>query len=315
VVLVLFSLGLCLSGYAATVALVTNADNPDYKTARDSFEQALKKESVARNVPVDFVFIDGKGNKDDFIAQIKKIEKDVALIFVAGTPNAVALKEGGIAKPVIFSAVAGPVKAQLVNSLEKPGTNFTGVHCAVPEDRQLKALQLVLPKAKKIGLLYNPADPSVAGQAGRWKTVIAEKGLEAVEFFIPETVNSADTLAEAVKPMIGKVDVILTTADAKVSPYGEGMIKIAEENAIPTYTSLTSLVRKGSLVSLGFDFAEGAKLSAPQALDIIAGKNPAEMPVLTFPQYKLLINMKAAQKIKVDVPIEAVKVASEIIKE
>lgn len=309
-------LGWNFSAYAAKIAILTNIDNPDYKSCRNSFEQAVKKEADSRNVPIEIVYVDGQGDKENFIAEIKKIEPSVDLFFVAGTPNALAVKEAGVTKPVIFNAIAGPVGAGLVNSLEAPGTNFTGVHCAVPEDRQIRALLLTLPNVKKIGLLYNPNDPAPAGQAKKWKdSVILKEGLEIVEFFIPETVKSADDLAEATKPMIGKVDVIVTTADAKVSPYGEGMINVANTNGVPTYTSLTSLAKRGALVSLGFNFVEGAKLSAPQALDILAGKSPANIPVTTFTQYKLVLNLKTAQKIKLDIPLEAVKTASEVIKE
>jgi putative ABC transport system substrate-binding protein len=224
-----------------------------------------------------------------------------------------AVKQAGITKPVIFTAIANPVGAKLVNSLDAPGTNFTGGHCAVPEDKQLRALLMVLPKVKKIGILYNPEDPAPASQAKAWKNAIIAQGLEAIEFLIPATIKSADELAEATKPMVGKVDVIVTTADAKVSPYGDGMIKVANDNNIPTYVSLGQLVNKGALVSLGYNFVEGARLNVTQAFQILNGRNPADIAVTTFPEYRLVVNSKTAKAIGVEIPLKALKMASEVV--
>lgn len=309
-------MGAALNAYAAKVAIVTNVDNPDYKTCRDTFERELKKAAVDKSLDVEVVTLDTKGNKEQFLAEVKKMEPDVAVFFVPGTPNALALKEAGITKPIIFNAVAGPVGAKLVNSLEAPGTNFTGVHCAVPEERQLKALLLTLHNVRKIGLMYTGSNPSSVGQAKAWKAAIANSPeLQVVEFIVPDSCESEDALGEITKEAIGKVDCLVTPADARISSYSAGMLRIANANGIPTYSSLTSFVRQGALVSLGFDFAEGAKLSVGQALDIINGKSPTIMPVLTYPQYKLMLNIKSARELKLDFTLEAVKTASEIIKE
>jgi putative ABC transport system substrate-binding protein len=257
------------------------------------------------------------GDRAAFIEQLKVKAADASLIFTTGTPNALAIKESGVTKPVLFSAVASPVGAKLVNSLEAPGTNFSGCHCAVPEVSQLRALQMVLPNVKKIGLLYNPKDPAPTAQVNKWKEAIAgATGLQAIEFVIPEGTDSADKLAEATKAMVGQVDVIVTTADAKVSPYGDGMIKVANENKIPSYASLSQLVRKGALASLGFDFPEGARtVNVPQALKILKGAaDVSTIAVGTYTEYKLVINAKTAEVIGVTLSPSALKIASEVIK-
>jgi len=295
------------------VLLAVNADNPDYANARNTFREGLEAEGSKAGLDVKFTVLDTKGDKDAFMAKLKELEPTIDLIFVPGTPNAMAVKQAGITKPVIFTAIANPVGAKLVNSLDAPGTNFTGGHCAVPEDKQLRALLMVLPKVKKIGILYNPDDPAPASQAKKWKDAIAAQGLEAVDFSIPATTKSADELAEATKPMVGKVDVIVTTADAKVSPYGAGMITVANENKIPTYVSLGQLVNKGALVSLGYNFVEGAKLNVTQAIQILSGRSPADIAVTTFPEYRLVVNSKTAKAIGVEIPLKALKMASEVV--
>jgi len=302
------------NGYAAEkVLLAVYFDNPDYRTARKTFRAELTKAAVKEGLDVEFMELNTNGDREAFIARLKELEPEVDLIFTAGTPNAMAVKQAGITKPVIFNAVADPVEAKLVKSLDRPGTNFTGNYCAVSESNQLRTLLLVLPSVKRIGILYNPSDPAPASQAKGWEKAVKDMGLDLQEFFIPKETSSAEDLAEATKQAIGKVDVLVTTADAKVSPYGEGWIKTCIENKLPTFASLAQLVRKGALVSLGYNFAKGAKMSVPQAIAILKGESPQDIACNTFREYQLLINMSTAKKIGVSIPLRALRSASEII--
>ncbi len=305
----------CSNAFAAQKVLSgVFFDNPDYAATREAFLTNLEKEAIKAGLEVEIIEINTNGDRDAFIAKLKEMEPLVDLIFTTGTPNAMAVKASGVKKPVIFSAVANAVGAKLVESNEVPGTNFTGAHCAVPFDSQLRALLLVLPDVSNIGILYNNSDPSPTGQARGWKKAVSDQGLQLTEFNIPAEVKSVDGLAEATKPMLGKVDVIVTTADAKVSPYGQGMINAANAAGTPTYVTLAQLVNKGALVSLGFNFTEAARIvNVPQAIKILQGENPAVIPVGTFTEYKLVINLKTAKQIGVSVPMRALKIASEII--
>ena len=299
---------------AQKVLLAVYFDNPDYAKARNTFYDELAKVTAQQGMDVEFIDLNTKGDKDAFISRLKEMEPNVDLIFTTGTPNAMAVKAAGITKPVVFSAVADAVGAKLVKSNKHPGTNFTGNYCAISAENQLRALLLVLPSAKKIGILYNPSDPAPRAQTKGWKRAVMDMGLELKEYFIPADVNSADGLAEATKPAVGNVDVLVTTAEAKVSPYGAGWIKVCNENNLPTYATLAQLVNKGALLSLGYNFAEGAKMNVPQAMKILKGQSPADIPVTTFSEYRLVINMNTANKIGVKVPLRALRAASKIIK-
>ncbi len=309
---VIFS-GAAYAANSKKVLLAVYFDNPDYTTSQNAFRDQLEKSSKQASINIEFMVLDTQGSKELFIAQLKKMESMVDLIFTAGTPNCLAIKEANIKKPVIFSAVADPVGAKLVDSLEKPGANFTGSHCSVSADRQLSSLLYVLPQAKKIGLLFNPDDQAPASQVKSWKKAMATIGLVPLEFTIPKEANTVDSIAAATKPLVGKVDVIVTLADAKISAFGEGMIAIANTNKIPTYTSLISLVRKGALLSVGFDFAEGARATVPLAIAILKGADPAKLPVTTCPQYRMVINANTARVIGLTVPLAALQTASEVI--
>ncbi len=298
---------------AKKVLLAVYFDNPDYLNSRNTFQEELAKEAKKAGFNIAFMVLDTQGSKELFLSQIKKMEPQIDLIFTAGTPNCLAIKEAGITKPVIFTAVADPVGAKLVESLAQPNTNFTGSHCAVSADRQLSALLYVIPKAKKIGFLYNAEDPSPVSQIKAWKEAMARIKLEAKEFAIPKEANTVDSLAAAAKSMVGKVDVLVTLADAKISAFGEGVIAVANARKIPTYASLNSLAKKGALVSLGFDFKTGALITVPLAIDILKGANPAMIPVITHSEYHLIINMNTARIIGLEIPPNVLKSAEEVI--
>jgi putative tryptophan/tyrosine transport system substrate-binding protein len=297
------------AGTAKKVLLAVYFDNPDYQNSRNTFQEELAKEAKKAGLKIEFIVLDTQGSKGLFLSQIKKMEQAIDLIFTAGTPNCLAIKEAGITKPVIFTAVADPVGAKLVESLVQPNTNFTGSHCAVSADRQLSALLYVIPKAKKLGFLYNAEDPAPVSQVKAWKEAMARIKMKAEEFLIPKDANSVDTLAAAAKPMVGKV----TVADAKISAFGDGVIAVANKNKIPTYSSLNSLIKKGALCSLGFNFKMGALITVPQAIDILKGRDPATMPVITHSEYSLVINLNTARVIGLEIPANVLRTAVEVV--
>ncbi len=286
---------------AQKIIVAVYKDNPDYSAVRDIFVSGLKQEADRLKIEVEFVYFVDVDNRQEFIQRLKDLVKDADMIFTVGTPNAMAIKESGVQVPVLFSAVANPKKAQLVKSFHRPGSNFTGAYCAVAAHAQLQTLLKACPKAKNLGMLYNPRDPVPVSQVQSWqKAVSSVPGMKVIDFHIPETVDSEEELAEITKGMIGRVDVIVTMADAQVSSWGRGMIEVANAHNIPTYVSLGRLVEKGALISLGFNFEKATKtVNISQAIKILQGISPEDIPVGTCPYYDLFLNLKTAKKIGV----------------
>jgi putative tryptophan/tyrosine transport system substrate-binding protein len=297
------------------VAIAYYYDSPEYSTVIENFKTTLESSLGSVSHKVEFVTVTNQGDRDAFIASVKAIQNEVDMFFVPGTVNAMAVKEAEVTKPVIFSGVADPVAAKLVNTLEKPGTNFTGTHCAVPVDRQFKTFRAVVPGAKKIGLFYSPNDPAPLAQVKAWKAAIEAARLTAIEFFIPQEADSHQDIVAAASQMVGKVDVIVTMAEPKLTKYYDAVIEVADSAGLPYYSTLSNAVTHGALASVGFDFAAAARISAQQqAIAVLAGKDPGDMPVLTFPKYRLSINLKAARKLKLRMPEAVVQSANEVIR-
>lgn len=303
--------------YAAQkIIIAVYKDTPDYAIAREVFVSSLTQETARLGMEVEFIYLIKIKNREEFIQGIKEQAKDADMIFISGTPNAMAVKEAQVKIPVLFNAVADPKAAELVQSFHSPNSNFTGVYCAVAAHTQLQMLLKVIPEVKTLGIIYNPKDPASVSQLKSWRKAASYwEGIEVLDFPIPETVDSAEKLGKVTKAMIGGVDVIVTMADSHISLYGQGVIDTAIKYKIATYASLGHMVEQGSLFSLGFNFEKATKIvNIPQAIKILQGTPPGKIPVGTYPYYDLIINLKTAQKIGVQIPNDAIKAAAKIIK-
>ncbi|MBU1086762.1 MAG: ABC transporter substrate-binding protein [Candidatus Omnitrophica bacterium] len=303
---------------AQKILLAVFYEIPDYLITLQAFKAGLAQAAKQQGKELEWLELKQlDGNIHDFISKLKEIENTIDLVFVAGTPTAMAVLESGIKKPVLFAAVANPKKAKLVDNLHSPGRNFTGIYCAVSANRQLQTILSSFPEIKNITIIYNPFDPAPTAQVEEWfKAVMVRKDLDIKfnKIKIPEQVNSAQSMREFMNTLDKTMDILITTADAKISSYGEAIIQVANQNNIPVYSSLNSMVEAGALFSLGFKFKQAAEqLSVSQALRILNGTLPQDIPVCTLPEYNLVINLKTAKQIGIKFPEKILQEADQII--
>jgi len=303
---------------AQKILLVIGQDTRDYAMTRQVFKVGLDLAVKQKGQSIEWLELKQIGeNKQEFIDNLKEMEDDIDLVFVAGTPTAMSVLESGINKPVLFAAVANPKKANLVNNLHSPGRNFTGAYCAVSANRQLQTVLSYLPKTKNITIVYNPFDPAPAAQVEDWSkaiSILKNSDIRLSKIKIPEQVNSSQAMLEFMNTIDPTMDVLITTADAKIANYGSEIIQFAIRNKVPMYSSLNSLVEEGALFSLGFKFKEAAQqISVSQAIKILNGVLPKDIPVGTLPEYSLVFNLKTAQQIGIEFSEKIIESADELI--
>ncbi len=312
---------LCLaqtSFAAQKILLAVYKDTHDYQITRQAFQSGLDQAAKQEGLDIEWVELNQVGVKEEtFVSSLKQIENSIDMIFVAGTPNALAVKKAGIKKPVLFAAVANPKKAKLVHTLHHPGTNFTGTYCAVSANRQLQTILKFLPSRKNIAIIYNPFDPSPAAQVAEWEKVILfleDSNINLTKIRIPEQVQSVQGMTAFMNKLNKKIDILITTADFKISQYGEGIIQVANQSKIPVYSSLNYLVEKGALLSVGFKFKQAVEnISVAQGIKILKGVLPTDIPVGTLPEYSLAINLKTAKQVGIELPEKMIQAADIII--
>jgi putative tryptophan/tyrosine transport system substrate-binding protein len=299
---------------AQKILLAVCDDTSDYLITRQTFKSGLEREAKQQGLDIEWQELNiPADNKPEFIRRLKELESGIDLVFVAGTPNALAVKRAGIKKPVLFAAVANPKKAKLINNFHSPQSNFTGCYCAVSANRQLQTVLTILNHPNRIAIIYNPFDPAPVSQVEEWEKAIEflkNPKITLKKIGIPEQVNSVEGMINFMNTMNKSWDVLITTADAKISSCGAGIIKVANQHKIPVYASLNSQVAEGALLSLGFKFKQATEqISVPQAIKILKGTLPADISVGTLPEYSLAINLNTGRQIGFVFPQEIVESA------
>jgi len=296
------------------IGLAVLKDNQDYYNARTAFINFFEKES---GIIYEFKTLDANGDMEAYKKGLEEFVNagKVDLIFVTGTRSAGPAAEIIKEIPIVFTAVAFPEKSGLVKDLEHPGGNITGTHCTVPAYPQVKAIMKVIPNVKTIGIVYTEGEPNAEFQTQDFKKAAEQLGLKVLTATVTKECKTNAEVAEATNKLVGKVDVLVAHQDTSISRYGKGMIDVAIANNIPTYVTLGQLLSEGAMFSLGIDFAALGTLSGEQALKILKQNiKPGDIPIETDNNYSLTINISAAKKIGVVIPVQVLKSASKLVK-
>lgn len=212
--------------------------------------------------------------------------------------------------PVVFVAVTDPVGAGIVQSLEHPGGNVTGVSDSFPVEQQIDLILRLVPGAKRIGMPYDPAQRGSVLTLERVEKYARQKGVTITKVAVA---NSSEVF-NAARSLVGRVDVMYTASDITIATAYEAVVKVCVENKIPFFVSAEDGVQRGAVATLGLNYEESAKDAAAMAKQILDGKNPTEIPVKVYDKGALYINTTAAQKMGVSIPQDLLQTAAKVYK-
>ena len=236
-----------------------------------------------------------------------------ALIMVATIASAQAALRATQTVPIVFFGVNDPVGSGLVASLARPGGNATGLSNQ-SEDLMAKYVELLrqmLPRARRVALLFNPGNASNPGMLAQARAAAAGQGLttQAFEARTPEDIDAALVAVAAWRP-----DALLMVRDAVISGQGERIGAWALERRLPVFAGQTEAMRAGILASYAAPLLEACRHSAQYARKILAGVKPAELPVEQPTRFELTINLKTAQAIGLSLTNSVLLRADEVIR-
>jgi putative ABC transport system substrate-binding protein len=265
------------------------------------------------NFTAEYRSADGNYDRLPALAQDLVGRKVDLIVTVGGTPTALAAKNATSTIPIVFGSVSDPVAAGLVTSLARPGGNVTGVADLSAElmAKQFEVLIELVPRAKVIALLVNPANPPVAEHLIKTMPGVANsKGLDLsiLKAASDDEIEAAfATLAQL------RADALLLAGDFFFVSRSDRLAQLAEQHSIPTGSAGTAFVRAGGLVSLGTDDAHIRRQAGIYAGRILKGEKPANLPVQQPSKFWLAINLKAAKALGITVPHSLLLRADEII--
>ncbi|WP_323122588.1 ABC transporter substrate-binding protein [Burkholderia alba] len=302
-----------LSGAAAhaqTVKVLSIVDHPALDAIRDGVREELKASGYDGD-KLKWEYQSAQGNTGTAAQIARKFIGDQPDVIVAiATPAAQAVVASTKSVPVVYSGVTDPVAAQLVKGWGPSGTNVTGVSDKLPLDRQVALIRRVVPKAKTVGMVYNPGEANSVVVVKELKALLEKQGMSLKEAAAPRTVD----IAPAAKSLVGKVDVIYTNTDNNVVSAYESLVKVANEAKIPLIAGDTDSVKRGGVAALGINYSDLGRQTGKVVVRILKGEKPGAIASQTSDNVELFVNTDAAAKQGVTLSPDLVKEAKTVIK-
>lgn len=309
----LTTLGFC-DAKKTKIGITSIVTAPPLDAAKQGFFEALEKHGYNRgNTTFYHSVAEGDMNLCASIAQ-SFVQRNVDLIVAVTTPSAQAAVSAakGTKIPVIFMAVTAPVEAGLVDSLEKPGGNVTGVSDRMDVAAQVALIKEFLPDAKKIGTIFNSGEINSLVQVKELKAAAPQLGLEILE----ANVTSTTELIPAAKSLVGRVDAIWLPTDNIISAGLEAVTTVCEESQIPLFGADVNQVPRGEIAALGIKYVDHGFVAGEQAVAILKGqKKPSEIPVASSKMDLLWVYPQAAERMGVTIPKKILDRADKIVED
>jgi len=209
--------------------------------------------------------------------------------------------------PVVFNVVQRPIEAGIVASWQRPGGNATGASNMVSSESAFRTLALVL-NIRKLGVIYYDKDPSPRYQVADIAAVQDRFGFRMIEAPVAGTDAIAESLERLVK---AKVDAVMFPSDSFIKVHADSILPVLNRHRIPTIVVIPDMVKdNGAMLSLGPDYFELGTLAAQNALEILRGASPSELPVRRVRNLRISLNLRTADRLGVNFPLQLLSMAT-----
>jgi putative ABC transport system substrate-binding protein len=289
------------------------ADDPEAQKRIGVFIKTLSELgwSIGRNIQVEYRFAGGDPDKiRKYVSEFAAAAPDVILAD-GGTTLAPMLRATRTV-PIVFPVAADPVGAGFVESLARPGGNATGFlqfEYGISA-KWLELLREIAPRLTRAGVLRDTDILAGVGQFGAIQAVAPSLGVEVV----PIGLRDADEIERGVAALARASNGgLIVTASARAIVHRETIVALANRHKLPAVYFQRPFTTAGGLISYGTDIVHQYRLSAGYIDRILKGENPAELPVQAPTKYELVINLKTAKALGIDLPASVLARADEVI--
>jgi putative tryptophan/tyrosine transport system substrate-binding protein len=265
-----------------------------------------------RNVAIEYRWSDGDYDKLPSLAA-DLVRRNVAVIATINTPTILAAKAATKTIPIVFAVGVDPIKFGLVESLNRPGGNLTGLTQLniEMEAKRVQLLHELAPSAATIALLINPSSPAyseAATESAQTAARVLGMRLLVLNASTPSGIETAFvTLAE------DRVRLLLVSGDSFLVAQREQIVALAARHAVPTLYHRREFTAVGGLMSYGPPLSEAYYVVGDFTGRILKGKKPADIPVHQSTKFELVLNLKTAKALAVGMPATLLAIADEVI--
>jgi putative tryptophan/tyrosine transport system substrate-binding protein len=295
------------------VLMSLTADDPEGQVRLTAFLQGLQQLgwTDGRNVRIDTRW--GAGDADrsrGYAAELVALAPDV--ILASGTSTMGPLLRATRTVPIVFTQVTDPVGAGFVDSLARPGGNATGFTLSEygSSGKWLELLKEIAPRVTRAAVLRDPDMAAGSGQLGAIQSVAPSFGVE----LSPVNVRDAPEIERAVAAFArGSNGGLIVSASGLAIVHRDLIITLAARHRLPAVYFARYFVTGGGLISYGSDNIDPHRRAAGYVDRILKGERPTDLPVQAPTKYELVINLKAAKALGLDVSPTLLARADEVI--
>jgi ABC-type uncharacterized transport system substrate-binding protein len=296
------------------IGFLNSASGERFSRFVAAFHQGLSGTGFVegRNVAVEYRWAEGRYDRLPGLAA-ELVQRQVKVIAATGgNPSALAAKAATATVPIVFNMGDDPVRAGVVASLNRPGGNLTGVSMLNTElqPKQLEVLHELVPSATVIGLLVNPGGPNAETVSTRLQAAAQTLGLR-----LHILQASADRDFDTVFANLGRLHAgaLVIGPDPFFTSRLEHLAALSIRHSMPSIYSNLEFSVVGGLMSYGSSLTRVYRLVGIYVGRILKGEKPADLPVEQFGKIELVINLKTAKALGLEVPAALLARADEVI--
>jgi ABC-type uncharacterized transport system substrate-binding protein len=319
-----------LGGAAATWPLAAHAQQPAGRVYRvgylsiasrerslrfaEAFEDGLRRLGyrVGENVTIEYRFANGEMERLPTLAA-ELVRLGVDIIIAGSNPSTVATMTATTTIPIVMTGTVDPVGTGLVASLARPGGNVTGLAVDAGGEilgKRFELLKETLPNLSRLGIMWNPDVEVNRSRQAAMRETARTLGLTT----IPVEVRGVDTLEQAFATMTKeRAQAFVVQGDSVLHEYRGRIAEMAVRNRLPSAAVARQLAEAGFLLSYGADLLDLNRRAAGFVDKIFKGAKPADLPVEQPTRFELVINLKTAKALGLDVPPTLLARTDEVI--
>jgi putative ABC transport system substrate-binding protein len=307
-------LSACTSAHAQQggqkrVGILMSAPLPPLETFRHALRELGYREG--ENIRIEERFAGATEDRYPALAaDLVAARTDVIVTW--GTPATLAAKRATPVIPVVMAAIGNPVSIGAVASLARPGGNITGLSTLNTEleSKRLEILKEVVPNLTRVGVLTNATSPYAAEAVHRLRRDAAARGLTVEEVAVRDR-DDLDARLEALAR--ARPEAVVVVADSFLTGQHARIVKAMAESRLPAIYGYREAALGGGLIAYGADYHELFRRAAGYVDKILRGANPGDLPIEQPTRFELVVNLKAAKLLELNIPDSFLVRADEVI--
>jgi putative ABC transport system substrate-binding protein len=296
-------------GFLHLTSLATNRENlADFRRGLEDTGYIENK-----NVTIEYRWAQGRNDQAPILVAELVRQQVSVIVVLESTNSALAARAATQTIPIVFMQSADPIRIGLVNSLNRPGGNLTGINLLLAETsgKRLELLLELVPAAKTVAHLRNPTNP-VYAEADASEAQVAARAHGVRLLFVnasrPSEIETA--FAELVQQ---RADALHVSADGFLLTHLDQIVALAARHSVPAIYAFRQATTLGGLMSYGTDFPHAWRQAGVYTGRILKGERPADLPVQQVTKMELIINLRTAKALGLDVPLGLSAGANEVI--